>query len=460
MNQCKALCLMFFSAVVASVTSGCRSVDNAQVDVLERENREQADYIYELEDYLLEYSNKLRDCRCAQPAPFHSEHHHSEHHHGTINPGETITDEDSVLPTPSSSKSKKPPMAEPELADDSPIEIDEEDVPTPADPVGEEIPTPAPLTPEPESIIPEELDVPELEIEPTTSTSRQRSRGLMIPDAANFAETEPQVPSDSLEAEEPEGDYIVPQEAAQERFVAEQLKVRRLLRGSEEPGSGLLVVVEALTEMNEPVDAVGVLSAMVLTAGGQQKRVERWDFTPDEAAAAWQSTAMGDGLHLELPIMRGQLPEQPLELWIRLVTEDGRKLLTKLPFVENTLATLAEVEEELMLVDDRDAQEEFSEQDDQLFEVAQLEQTVDGSVQPAISVMPKKAENTTAWRTSTAATMPANAGNFASTKDRRIARWSPGKPALERPEAEVNPLREAKPEKKPITSSTRWAPFQ
>ncbi|MEQ8615127.1 MAG: hypothetical protein RIB44_00880 [Lacipirellulaceae bacterium] len=454
MKQPEALCLMFLVALVASVTGGCRSVDNAQVDVLERENRQLNDYIWELEDYLLEYSDKLRDCRCSQPAPFHS-----SVEHGTVSSGETIISEGAVTPAPTSSKSKKPPMAEPELADDTPIDIDEEEVPTPADSVEEEIPTPAPSTPEPESIIPEELDIPELEIEPTSATEPRRNRGLVIPDPANFAEAEPPRPNNTVEAE---GKYVVTQEEAPERFDAEQLKVRRLLRGSEEPGSGLLVVVEALTEMNEPVDAVGDLSAMVLTAGGKQKRVERWDFTPDEAAAAWQSTAMGDGLHLELPITRGQLPQQPLELWIRLVTDDGRKLLTKMPFVENTLATLAEVEQELMLVDDRDAQDEFAEQDNQLFEVAQLKRTSDASVQQAIAVEPAKAEDkdSSQWRNSTAASMPARPANYASTKDRRVARWSPGKPAKERPSTVVNPLREAKPEKKPATNSTRWAPFQ
>ena len=53
-------------------TPGCRAVDNAQVDVLERDLRQQEDYIYELEDYLMQYSEKLRQCRSCQataPAP-------------------------------------------------------------------------------------------------------------------------------------------------------------------------------------------------------------------------------------------------------------------------------------------------------------------------------------------------------------------------------------------------------
>ncbi|HYO24636.1 MAG TPA: hypothetical protein VEQ85_06760, partial [Lacipirellulaceae bacterium] len=51
---------------MAAALSGCRAVDNAQVDVIERELRQQEDYIYELEDYLMEYSEKLRECRACQ----------------------------------------------------------------------------------------------------------------------------------------------------------------------------------------------------------------------------------------------------------------------------------------------------------------------------------------------------------------------------------------------------------
>jgi hypothetical protein len=46
--------------------AGCRAVDNAQVDVMERELRQKEAYIYELEEYLMQYSDKLRDCRTCQ----------------------------------------------------------------------------------------------------------------------------------------------------------------------------------------------------------------------------------------------------------------------------------------------------------------------------------------------------------------------------------------------------------
>ena len=57
-------CAVFLSLLF---TVGCRSTRDNQIDILERELRAQEDYIYELEDYVVEYSDKLRQCRCSQP---------------------------------------------------------------------------------------------------------------------------------------------------------------------------------------------------------------------------------------------------------------------------------------------------------------------------------------------------------------------------------------------------------
>ena len=62
-------CLLLLIALTTLLgLPGCRSVDNAQLDLLERELRQQESYIYELEDNLVEYSEKLRKCRCANQA--------------------------------------------------------------------------------------------------------------------------------------------------------------------------------------------------------------------------------------------------------------------------------------------------------------------------------------------------------------------------------------------------------
>ena len=64
-----ALCLPCLFGVV-----GCRSARDNQIDLLERELRVQEDYIYELEDYVVEYSEKLRACRsCPQQTAVYAE---------------------------------------------------------------------------------------------------------------------------------------------------------------------------------------------------------------------------------------------------------------------------------------------------------------------------------------------------------------------------------------------------
>ena len=53
--------------LLAAASTGCRTTADNQIDLLERELRTQEDYIYELESYVVEYSEKLRDTRCAYP---------------------------------------------------------------------------------------------------------------------------------------------------------------------------------------------------------------------------------------------------------------------------------------------------------------------------------------------------------------------------------------------------------
>ena len=58
--------LIALAALAGMVTNpGCRSARDNQIDILESELRSQEDYIYELEDYIVDYSEKLRQYRCA-----------------------------------------------------------------------------------------------------------------------------------------------------------------------------------------------------------------------------------------------------------------------------------------------------------------------------------------------------------------------------------------------------------
>jgi hypothetical protein len=121
------------------------------------------------------------------------------------------------------------------------------------------------------------------------------------------------------------------------RLPAVRLDIRRMFAQPADDDGGsasLLVVVECLNAKDEPVEADGIASIMVMGSDetGALKRIDRWDFTAEETAAAWQTSRLGDGLHLQLPLGETALPEAPLELWARLVSADGTKLLTRLPF--------------------------------------------------------------------------------------------------------------------------------
>jgi hypothetical protein len=193
---------------------------------------------------------------------------------------------------------------------------------------------------------------------------------LLIPDPVDYqADTETPVERQPVQvavetAGEPE---LAASQVDAPRLSAQQLKIRRVFSQSEEddesPGS-LLVVVEAVNATDEPVDAVGAASLMIMARdeSGMLKRIERWDFTAEETAAAWQSSHLGDGLHLELPLTESKLPEGKLELWGRVVSDDGAKLLTAAEapycFEADKLASMADAPPEAVLASTDDVHSE------------------------------------------------------------------------------------------------------
>lgn len=340
-----------------ATAGGCRNLDNAQVDVLERELRQQEDYIYELEDYLISYSEKLRQCRMA----------------GNCQPT-------AATPASSSSSKKKPIAGEPHLMEDLPrpapkpsgTKTPSSIMTPPAAPPASEAPAAAPAptggATEPEVINPQDIEVPELEFGPGASILKWKTRGavaaaapsaaeqpaeespLYIPDPVDYQvdAATPAAPAEAAVAPpvEDEGPSLGAADAGADRLTAQRLEIRRIFGEptAEEPAKldRLMIVVEALSEANEPVDAFGEASIMVMARDetGALARVERWDFTPEETAAAWQSSRLGDGLHLELPLSGRELPAGKLELWARLVSTDGAKLLASLPLEPTQLTSV------------------------------------------------------------------------------------------------------------------------
>jgi len=379
-------------ALASLGTAGCRTTSDNQIDLLERELRTQEDYIYELEDYVVEYSEKLRDCRCvypqqtavyteqldeSQPAPPYSKQSTKKKTKKSTN--RSSAKEKSVLET---SEQKKTKLKNPE-----------DDLPSPEQPQPE---TPQ-YSPE---ISPEELEVPDFEFELEEPVSNAEPvnplrqvastepvyaptgrRITIIPDPVDYQPSADAYETDDYKTDDyaadkyeiddydtndydtndydtneyaadeydtddsgPDGqqhvedlfedDQLQPTLAPSDRM-AERVEITQLFRDGQDGDSpqSLLTIVEALDANNEPVDLVGEVSLMVMTTDQESpQRLKRWNFDTEETTAAWQSSDLGDGLHLELPLDQLELPQEPVELWVRLVTSDGRKLLTQLPF--------------------------------------------------------------------------------------------------------------------------------
>ena len=366
----------FLACLTLSASLGCRHIDNAQVDVLESELRKQEDYIYELEEYLMEYSEKLRQARAMQC--------------------------DSVVTTPtgsSSSSTKEPtldvdtvkrptlPMnGREKLAPAAKSSLPAPPATTEAPPAGVEAAPAAeePAAPAAEEVAPDAMEAPALEIGPGVQTLpfkktfESAEAPLLIPDPIDYqADAEepgagelvaeatsptpetPELNAGLVGAELAESAPLLaaPQVNA-ERLSADHLQIRRIFaeRPEGDPAaiSSLLIVVEALNATDEPVGAEGEASLMIMARdeGGAMRRVERWDFTSEETASAWQSSQLGDGLHLELPLAKSEFAEGDLELWARVVTADGRKLLTQIPFEPTQLASMADFNAEESLAAD------------------------------------------------------------------------------------------------------------
>lgn len=343
--------LLFAAAVFASLftNSGCRSARDNQIDILERELRAQEDYIYELEDYIVDYSEKLRAYRCAEMESVVVSKSPSE---PELAPPRRTTSQREAGPKSETVRSLEDLREETAPEDDAP----EEPLETP-------------------DVSPETLEVPDLEIgEPVSMDEAYETAtplaeadiegtlladGSFVPNPAAYqtsiveeAAVEEEIPSDADLVEDDvqpfDEEEITPTRSREpERLVISH--VFRNTSDAEQPTS-LLSIIEARDASNEPADFNGRVSLMVMTIANEKlQKVKRWDFTPEETSAAWQSSSLGDGLHLELPLEEIELPEGPLELWVRLETADGRKLLSQTPFEGTTLASIEQADEHVAL---------------------------------------------------------------------------------------------------------------
>ena len=115
------------------------------------------------------------------------------------------------------------------------------------------------------------------------------------------------------------------------------VKINTLLSGGKDrdgqPGDDLLVaLISPHDEQGDLVKIAGEveIEAYDMTRPGDDKRVGRWTFTPEQAAKAWHSGFVGAGLQFELP-WQAVPANKELLVHARLRTTDGRQFDTNSP---------------------------------------------------------------------------------------------------------------------------------
>jgi hypothetical protein len=300
------------AAFVATVVAGgCRS--GAQTDIVEREMRHQEDQIYALQDDLSNYQQLVCQYRSENEALKHQlyENQTSEVTPATKNDhGMSRLKPSPQTPMPPSQKSKGPSLGEPETSP----------------------PTPQPNLGEPE--------VPPLGNTSTQESGSQQSnhRGIVARSATpTSVPREHQVSYEAADrAGSTEGPISHPAPAVESgnsldtTGQAEQVILRGQVVAKEaEAWPRVLVDVEPISLSGEPAAFRGSLSLMVLDPCrvGYATSVARWDFSAEDLEHATVRTTEGTALEFPLQLPPGTATAGPVELWVRLLRDDGRKLL-------------------------------------------------------------------------------------------------------------------------------------
>lgn len=399
---------LFAFALWQCLLPGCRTPQDNQIELLERELRTQEDYIYELEDYVVQYSERLRNIRCAQAIEIEPETYDKN---SVLKKSHRVKDSD-LGDSPSSDSEDRT-----DSSDDSPK------------------PKTIQIEPEPvQGFDPDDFEPPPLNIEnqqgkviigttdglAVVGESAPRSNPvteLELPDPVAFSaeggEPEPSeqiqrvAVEDLFDDQEVESAHYAEQASYQAQGemseeLPETIRVAQIFR-NDEPGQPqtLLAVVEGYDAAEEAIPFAGEVSLMVSAPGeSKPRRLKRWDFTLDDVSAAWQSSHLGDGLHLELPLEATKLPEEALQLWVRVINHQGEKRLARHSFERDRLAGL-EVEtgakeltpdSPVQVAEDSAAEPESDEADPVVERLA------------AKSLKRARSKNSSGWRTSTVRT--------------------------------------------------------
>ncbi|MEM6656055.1 MAG: hypothetical protein AAF596_09650 [Planctomycetota bacterium] len=356
------------SAVGCLLPIGCNNGKQLQRDLITRELRLQEDEIYRLEDYLEEYQRKVCALRKENRELKEQIAGETERNgDAAAEPPELLGGEHSLLDLPDD-PAPEPPRPGSETTDDRfvPPDVPRFEFGTPADPptpsngsaatplelpgpaAGDPLPSdspptdplprgnePPPFEPGPPMIQPIETDAPPLPEEIIAPTPMLESPTL---EPLSFeADIDELTPIDQLlQAERmlPINNVTgAPPLAPQAPGHADRLTITALPGPAEPDGQRTLAVgVAAYDAAGEPVRFAGEASVMLRVAGrpgagGPPRKIARWDFVPTEVAASTTDSGREDRLSFLVALPPAAPTGTPIELWVRLVDNEGAKTL-------------------------------------------------------------------------------------------------------------------------------------
>ena len=280
--------------------TGCRN-NAAQSDLIQREMRHQEDQIYALQDYLSEYQQLLCEARTENEAL------RQQLARDQFRGGSPAREK---FPPPPATPPKPNGQPQPEIQIKDDIEMTLPEVP----PTEPDIPEPPPLG-------------------PMSRDEQVRDDPRIALAVYDEADEPPAAPAEvAASYEEPVATPSVAFPAIANDCPPVAVAVRaEVSQAGGANGPRVLVDVLPLDEDGGPATCDGQLSLLFRdpAAIGNARDLARWDFTSDELADFAHDTSQGTTYVFPLQLPADAPADRPVEMWVRLVPEDGEKVLTR-----------------------------------------------------------------------------------------------------------------------------------
>ncbi len=338
---------------------GCAGNQQANRDLYFRELRLQEDEIYRLEDCIKEYQGLIRGYRVeidqlksggsGSPTPAGSRAPLEDRFEPTPSQGGVLDDSDAPRPLRQLLEPPQPRSTPAPLIDVPPIDLGEPFDRPVAPPSMDVPPQTAPLKTAPPAGVPP-IDVPALPNEPPPVAPGDRydpSEALPLPRDSQPLDILP-LESEPLGVAPGRDDQASPDAWLEALPIGDAL-VDGYAGPTIESGEATLVTLITTTAASgAPTLFRGEVSLMLIDPDEdpeaqypEGRKLARWDFTSGEVADSWRDDMPMPVLDLAVVLPREAPLDRKLELWVRLVDDQGEKVLRK---TDLTLGRLASIE--------------------------------------------------------------------------------------------------------------------